>query len=144
MDITNGRGATGENDDSVGIAIDNGGSREDEVDLFLLDRMFIRNCIDVLGDTLTLTGQDGLVDAEAVAVNGQQATVRGDTVTDSDLDNISGHQIFRLDALDGTITNDLGFVRRVFLEGSNGFFGAAFLGDTNDGIEDKNRKDLCG
>ena len=111
MDITNGRGATSQNDDSVGIAIDNGGSREDEVGLFLLDRMFIRNCTGVLGDTFAFTGQDGLVNAETVAVDGQQATVGGDAVTDGHLDNISGHQVLRLDALDGAITNHLGLVR---------------------------------
>lgn len=40
------------------------------------------------------------------------------------------------------VANNVGFVRGIFLEGCDGFFGAAFLGDTNNGVEDENGQDL--
>lgn len=40
------------------------------------------------------------------------------------------------------VTDDVGLVGRVFLERGNGLLGTALLGDTNDGIENENCKDL--
>lgn len=40
------------------------------------------------------------------------------------------------------VPDDVGFVGGVFLEGGDGLLGTALLGDTNDGIENENRKDL--
>lgn len=41
-----------------------------------------------------------------------------------------------------TVTDDLGFVRGVFIERGNRLLGAAFLGDTNNCVQDKNRENL--
>lgn len=41
-----------------------------------------------------------------------------------------------------TVSHDIGFVGRVFLQSGDGLFGTAFLGDTDNGIEDQNGKNL--
>lgn len=41
-----------------------------------------------------------------------------------------------------TVANDLGFVRGVLIECGNRLLGAAFLGDTNNRVQDENRENL--
>lgn len=60
-----------------------------------------------------------------------------------DADNITGDKFLGLDARDvPTIPDDVRFVGRVFLEGGNGLLRAAFLGNSDNGIEDKNGENL--
>lgn len=103
----------------------------------------IDDSLGVLADTLTLSGQDGLVDGKAVALNGNNSAVGRNAVTNRYRHNIARDEVVGLDSGDvAAVADDIGFVGRIFLEGSNGFFGAAFLRDSDDGVEDENREDL--
>jgi hypothetical protein len=110
--------------------------------LILLDGACILNGVRAFGHALALTSQDGLVDIEAVALDGQNPAVCGDPVTNCHRDDVSRHQVVSLDAANVPIAYDLGFVSRVFLKGGDGFFGARFLGDSDDGVENEDGEDL--
>lgn len=142
VDITNGRVTSSQNDNGGSVSGDNGGAGEQHVDLILLDGILVLDGIRTLADTLAFTGEDGLVDAEAVALNREQSAVGWDAVAHRNGNNIAGNEVVGLDALDETVANHLGLVRRVFLEGGDGLLGTAFLGDADDGIEDQDGQDL--
>jgi len=111
-------------------------SRKQHVDLVLLDGIRILDRTDVFSYALAFSGEDRLIDAEAVALDGQEAAVGRDSVSHGHGYDVSRYQIICLDTLEGSVTNDLGLIGRVFLECGNGLFCAGFLRDADDGIED--------
>jgi hypothetical protein len=123
VDVANGSVGTSQNNDSGGISSDNGGTREEHVDLVLLDSVVVLDGVCVLADTLALSSQDTLVDTEAVAVDGQNSAVGRNAIAHSHLDNVSGNQLVCLDALNLSIANDLGHIGRVLLKCSDCLFG---------------------
>ena len=128
----------------MGVASDDGSAGEEHVDLILLDGILILDSLGVLAHTLTLAGQDRLVDAEAVAVDAEDSAVRGNAVADSDVDNVTRDQLFGLDRLNCSIAHDLGGVCAVLLQGRDGLLGRRFLADTDDGVQDQNSEDNGG
>lgn len=144
MDVADSGVGTSQNDDSVGVASNDGGTREEHIDLILLDGVLVLDSIGILAHTLALTGQDRLINAEAVAVDAEDSAVGGNAVADSDVDNITGDQLFGLDRLNCSIAHDLGGVCAVLLQGRNGLLGRRFLANTNDGVQDQDGKDNGG
>ena len=142
VDVSNGRVSTSQNNQRSRVSRDDGGTGEQHVDLILLDSARILDRARVLGHTLALTGQDRLVNAEAVALDRQDPAVCGNPVTDCNRDDVSRHQVVGLDAGNVSSANDLGLVGRVFLEGGDGLFGACFLRYSDDGVEDENGENL--
>ena len=124
------------------MAVNDSSSREKHVNLVLLNGLLVLDSPGLLSNTFTLASQDSLVDAEAVAVDGEQSAVGGDTVTHRNLDHVSGNQIFSLNLANLSITDNLGLVGRVFLQGGDCLFGAALLGDSDDTIENENCENL--
>jgi hypothetical protein len=123
VNIANGSVGSSKNNDSGSISSNDCGTREEHVDLVLLDSVGVLDGVRVFADTLALSGQDTLVDTEAVAVNRQNSAIGRDAIADSDLDNVSRNQLVGLDALNLAIANDLGLVGRVFLQCSDCLFG---------------------
>ena len=110
MDVSNcGVGAC-QDDQRSRMARDDRGTREEHVDLVLLDGALIFDGPGVLGHALALSGQDGLVDVEAVARDGQDPAISGYPVTDCDRDDISRDQLVGLDAFDMSVAYDFCFV----------------------------------
>ena len=97
------------------MASDNSCSREEHVDLILLDSILHLDSRNILAHTLTFTSQDSLVDREAVALDSDDSAVCRDPISNRDCDDISGYELVRLDAGNMAISENLGFVRRVFL-----------------------------
>lgn len=98
----------------------------------------------IFPNALAFTGENGLVDGKAVALDRQNSAIRRYPVSNRNRNDISGNQLFGADAANVPITDNLGFVGRVFLERGNSLFGAALLRDTDDGIEDEDGKNLDG
>jgi hypothetical protein len=144
VDVANGSVGTGKDDDSGGISSDNRGTREEHVDLVLLDSVGVLDGVRVLANTLALSRQDTLVDAEAVAVDRQNSAVGRNAIAHGHLDDVSWNQLVCLDALNLAIANDLGLVGRVLLECSDCLFGRRFLRNTYDGVEDEDGENLRG
>lgn len=144
MDIANGGVGASQNDNGVGVARDNGSTREEHVNLILLDSILVLDSLGVLAYTLALASQDRLVDAEAVAVDAEDSAVGGNAVADSDVDNVTRDQLLGLDRLNCSIAHDLGGVCAVLLQGRNGLLGRRFLADTDDGVQDQNGEDNGG
>ena len=134
MDVSNRRVTTGQDYQRSRMPRNNRSTREEHIDLILLDSVLILDGPGILGYTLALSSQDGLVDVEAVARNGQDPAISGYPVTDCDRDDISVDQLVGLYAFDMSVTYDFRFVGRVFLEGCNGLFGASFLRYSDDGV----------
>ena len=141
MNISNGCVATGQDDEGSRVASDNSGARKQHVDLVLFDGIFVLDGAGILRDALALSGEDGLVDIETIAVDRQNPAVCGNSVADGDRYNIARHQIICLDTGDAAIANDLGLVGRVFLKGGNGLLGARFLRHAHDGVENEDGED---
>jgi hypothetical protein len=144
VDVANGSVGTSKNDDSGGISSDDCSTREEHVDLVLLDSVGVLDGVRVLADTLALSGQDTLVDTEAVAVDGQNSTVGRNAIAHGHLDDVSRNQLVCLDALNLAIANDLGLVGRVLLKCRDCLFGRRFLRNTYDGVEDEDGENLGG
>lgn len=142
VDIANCSVGTSQDNDSGGISSDNCGTREEHVDLVLLDSVVVLDGVSVLADTLALSSQDTLVDTEAIAVDRQDSAVGRNAIAHSYLDDVSGNQLVCLDALDLAITDDLGHIGRVLLKCSDCLFGRRFLRHTDDGVEDEDGEDL--
>ena len=142
MDVSNRRVAARQNYQRGRMARNNRGAGEQHIDLILLDGALILDSPGILGHALALSGQDRLVDVEAVALDRQDPAVSGYPVANRDRDDISGNQLVGLDALDVAVAYDLGLVGRVFLEGGDGFLGAGFLRDSDDSVEDEDGEDL--
>ena len=142
MDIANGSVGTSEDNDSGGISSDNGGTREEHVDLALLDSVVVLDGVRVLADTLALSSQDTLVDTEAVAVDRQNSAIGRYAIAHSHLDDVSGNQLVCLDALNLAIADDLGDIGRILLKCSDCLFSRRFLRYTDDGVEDEDGEDL--
>lgn len=85
-------------------------TREEHVDLVLLDSALILDGPGILGHTLALSSQDRLVDVETVTLDRQNPAIGGYPVTNRDRDDISRDQLVGLDAFDVSIAYDLGFV----------------------------------
>ena len=83
-----------------------------------------------------------MVDVEAVTLDRQNPAVSGNPVANSDGNDISRNQFICLDACNVSVAYDLGLVGGVFLEGGNSLFGAGFLRDSDDSVEDENGEDL--
>lgn len=65
----------------------------------------------ILADTFTLSSKDGLVDVEAVALDGNHSAIGRNTVTNRHRDDITGNQVLGLDTRDvAIVTDDVGFV----------------------------------
>lgn len=142
MDVTNGSRTTSQHNQCSGMAIDDGSSREEHVNLVLLDSLAVLYSASLLSDTLTFTSQDSLVDTEAVAVDADQTAIGGHAVTHSNVNHITGDQFLCLNLLSLSIPNNLGFVGRVFLKCRDSLLGAAFLGNTDNRVKDKNSQNL--
>lgn len=141
VDVANCGIRSGQDNNRVGVSSDDGSTREKHVDLILLDSLIILDGVRLFANTLALTSQDTLVDAKAIAVDAEQSAIGGNLVSNRYINHISRDQLFRLDALNLSITNDLGGVGTVFLEGSNSLFGRAFLAHTDDCVEDEDGED---
>lgn len=144
VDVANRSVGTGQNDDGRSVSSNNSSTREEHVDLVLLYGVRILDGICVLANTLTLSGQDALVDAEAVAVDGQDSAVGRNAVTHGHLDDVSRNQFVCLDALNLAIAYDLGLVGRVLLECCDCLFGGRFLRYSDDGVENEDSENLGG
>lgn len=65
----------------------------------------------IFSDTFTLSSKDGLVDVEAVALDGNNSAIGRNTVTNRHRDDITGNQVLGLDARDVAVVSDnVGFV----------------------------------
>ena len=116
VDVANGSVGASEDDHSLGVASDNGGAREEHVDLILQDCLLVANyCLAVLAHALALSGKNGLVDGEAVALDCNQSAVGWDARANGNIDDVTGHQLLSLDSRDVSIAKDVGLVGRVFL-----------------------------
>jgi hypothetical protein len=142
VDIANRSVGSSKNNDSGSVSSNNCGTREEHVDLVLLDSVGVLDGVRVFADTLALSSQDTLIDAEAVAVDRQNSAVGRNAITHGDLDNVSRNQLVGLDALNLAIANDLGLVGRVFLKCSDSLFSRRFLRYTYDGVEDEDGENL--
>jgi hypothetical protein len=108
----------------------------------LLDGILVLDGVYGLANALALSGQDGLVQAERIAVNGEYAAVGGDTVAYRNMNDIARNEVVGLDFLGYAISDDLGFIGRILLERGNGLFSAALLRNTDDGIENQDGQNL--
>lgn len=81
MNVTNGRVCASQDNNSISMASDDSRTGEEYVDLILLDSICIPNLRDIFADTLGFTGKDGLVDAEGVAVDAEDAAIGWDTIS---------------------------------------------------------------
>ena len=142
MDISDCGVGSSEDDKCGCVSSDYGGTREEHVDLILLDRVCVLDWLDILGHALTLSGQNRLVDVEAVALYRQNPVIGRNTVSNFHGDDISRYQVICLYAFQEAIAEDLGFVCGVLLESSDGLFGTRLLGDTNNGVEDQDGENL--
>jgi len=115
VNVTNRSVGSSQDDNGHGMSGNNSSTREHHVDLILLDSSDVLDCAGVFTNTFRLAGQDTLVDAEAVALNGQDPAVCRNAVSDSDLNNITRNQVICLDSGNLTTADNLGFVCRVFL-----------------------------
>lgn len=144
MDIVNGGVGVSENNYSFGVVGDDGGIGEEYIDMVLEDGFIvIYNSVMFFVNVFIFVSQDSLVDGKVVVFNGNQMVICGDVVINSYSDDIIRYKFVGFDMRDMVVVLDyVGFVGRVFLEGSNGFFGVVFLGDINDCIENENCKNL--
>lgn len=143
MNVTNGSIGTSQGNNSASAADNNGSAREEHVDLVLEHGLgVLDDGVAILTNTLTFTGENGLVDGKAVTFDSNYTAIGGDAVANMDRYDITGDQVVGLDARHvATVSDDVCFVGRVFLEGGDGFLGAALLRDTDDGVEDENGED---
>jgi hypothetical protein len=123
VDIANSGVGTSQNNDSVSVSSDHCGAREKHVGLILLDSILVLDGLGILAYTFALASQDGLVDAEAVAVDAEDSAVGGDAVADSDINDITRDKLLGLDRLNCSIAHDLGGVCAVLLQGRDGLLG---------------------
>lgn len=144
MNVSNGSVGAGQDNNGLRATCDDGGSREEHVDLVLKDSaLILDNGFVILADTLALAGQDGLVDGEAVALDCNDTAVCRDAVSDRNGDDVAGNQLLGLYSGDvAAITDNIGLVGRVLLQGGNCLLGATFLRDADDGIEDEDGENL--
>lgn len=75
-------------------------------------------------------------------MDGQQAAVGGNLVSDSDVDDITGHEELGLDGVEMAVAEDLCVVGGVLLESGDSLLGAALLRNANYGIENEDGKNL--
>jgi len=144
VDISDRGRIAGQDDNGPGMSDSNGSSGEEHIDLILLDGKLILDGAGIFSNTLALTGQDSLVDAEAVAQDGKNTAVGGDLVSDSNIDDITGDELISANVGKISVSQHLGFARRVLVQRGNGGFGTALLRHSDDGIEDQDSKDLFG
>lgn len=142
MDIPNRCRVSRQSYHSPRMSNGHGSSREKHIDLVLLDRLVILNWTSVFPNALTFTGKDGLIDTEAVALDRQNTAISRDTIPDSNVDDVTWDKLFGANSGNMTVTNDLSLVRGVLIKCGNRLFGAAFLGDTDNCVQDKNCEDL--
>ncbi len=90
--------------------------REEQVDHVLLHSASIRNDVEDLADTGTLTGENGLVDAEVRRRDGEQSAVGGDLVADGDGDYITRNELCCMYASPLSVAEDFRLVGGVLLE----------------------------
>lgn len=127
MNIPNSRRIPRQSHHSPGMSNGHGSSREQHIDLVLFYRLVIPNWTCVFSNAFTFTGKDGLVDAEAVALDRQDSAIGRDTIPDGDVNDIAWNKLFGTDPGDVTVTDDLSFVRGVLVECGDCLLGAAFL-----------------
>jgi hypothetical protein len=142
VDVADGGRGAGEDHNGCRMSCNHSCSREESVDLVLLDSFQVLDSNGILSNTLTLSSEDSLVDGEAVTLNCQNSAVCWDPISNSNSNDVSRDQLFRSDPGNMSIAYNFGLVGRVFLERSNRLFGAALLRDTDDGIEDEDCEDL--
>lgn len=93
-----------------------GTCRKKHVRHILLHSFHIRNRLDRLVNTGTFSGEDCLVNSEAAGGNRNHSAVCRNFVTDSNRDDISWDKFGCVYTTDLARTNDLSFIRRIFLE----------------------------
>ena len=71
----------------------------------------------------------------------QQAQICRDVVARFEEDDITWHEFPRRDSCSFSIAHHMRFRRSQFLQGCQGFFGAAFLDNSKDCIQDDNGQD---
>ncbi|KAK5624687.1 hypothetical protein RRF57_000402 [Xylaria bambusicola] len=143
MNVADGGVGSSQDDHSFRTSSHYGCSREEHVRLVLKHSLLVSdNICMILANTLTLACQDGLVNSEAVAFDGNNPTIGRDAVTNGDRDDISWYKLFSLDTRDMSVSNDTCDIGGVFLESGDGFLGTAFLRHANNGIENENSQDL--
>jgi hypothetical protein len=110
MDVSN-RGVTTRQDNQRSrMTCDNRSTREEHINLVLLNSILILDGPGILGYTLALSSQDRLVDVEAIARDGQNPAVSGYSVTNCNRNDISRNQLISLDAFDMSVAYDFRFV----------------------------------
>ena len=90
--------------------------REQHIRHVLLHRLQVRDFLDGLVHRDALTGENGLVDAEAAGRDGKQTAVRGDLVAHGDRDDVSGNELRGVDARHLAVAVHLGLIWRVLLQ----------------------------
>lgn len=142
VDIANSCVRACQDNHSLGVTSNNGSTGEEDVDLILQDSLVVaQNCPAVLANTLALASKDGLVNGEAVAFDGNQPAVCGNPGANRDIDNIAWNELLGLDAVNLPIAHNVGLVRRVLLERSNGLLSATLLRDSHDRVENQDSQD---
>lgn len=137
MDVSDGGRVSRQNHNGLSMSDCHRRSGEEHIDLVLFYGTLVRNRTDILADTFALTRQNGLVNAEAVALDGNQTAVGRNLVAHGDVYDVSRHEFIGADADQVAVTNGLSFTRRVLVEGRDGLLGTALLRDTDNGIENE-------
>ena len=92
VNVTNGGVRSSQHDNSLGASSDDGCAGEKHVNLILQDSLLVaNNSGGILADAFTLSGKDGLVDVEAVALDGNNSAIGRNAVTNGHRDNITGN-----------------------------------------------------
>lgn len=144
VDISNSGVGASQDDNGLCTSSNNSGSREEHVNLILLDSLII---VDdrggVFSNALALSGQDSLINRKAVALDGNNTAVGGNSISNRNGNNVARNKVVGLDSgYVTTVADDVGFVGGVFLQSGDGLLGTAFLGYTDDGVEDEDCENL--
>lgn len=145
VDVADSSVRTSQDNDGSGVTSDNSCTRKQHIDLILQDRLVVANDgLEIFPDAFAFSGQDSLVHGKAVAFDRDQSAVSRDAGTNGNVNDIAWHKILSLDTGNLSIAHHVGLVGRIFLQSGNCLLGTAFLGHSNNGVENKDCQDDSG
>mmetsp|Transcript_121276 Transcript_121276/g.343213 ORF Transcript_121276/g.343213 Transcript_121276/m.343213 type:complete len:392 (+) Transcript_121276:1750-2925(+) len=110
-------------DDAPACTIRDRGRSKKHVDFRLDDALRIGDGLHLLRDALRLSGELRLLDADGGCLQPHYAHVRGDLVTDFDLQNVPGHHVNCIDRLPPPVPQHHRTIGLQFFQGVEGFLG---------------------
>mmetsp|Transcript_86732 Transcript_86732/g.250308 ORF Transcript_86732/g.250308 Transcript_86732/m.250308 type:complete len:378 (-) Transcript_86732:474-1607(-) len=125
--------------DADAAAVRNRGGRVEHVDLGLDDAVLLLHRFDLLGHALGLARELGLLNPDGRRIQLDAAHVRRNLVADLDLDNVTGHDILRVDLLPLAISQNLGVIGLQLLESVQSLFRIRLLPHANKSVCDQDQ-----